>query len=92
MIQKGEKFLKERNVKITRQAHAFKGFPSSYNIEILKLFKPELQIKDAESAIKSKAIDLLTELSGFKIVAALVLVFKKIKQNMTLQIQTQKQK
>ena len=51
---------------------------------------------DAESAIKKKRIDLLSELIGFKFVATLVLVFKKVdskdKQNMTLSIQAQKEK
>ena len=51
---------------------------------------------DAESAIKKKRIDLFSELIGFKFVATLVLVFKKVdskdKQNMTLSIQAQKGK
>ena len=42
-------------------------------------FNPELQLKDTESAIKSKLIGLLTQLRGFKFVTTLVLVFKKIK-------------
>ena len=33
---------------------------------------------DTESAIKSKLIDLFSELIGFKFVATLVLVFKKV--------------
>ena len=41
-------------------------------------FNPELQLKDSESAIKSKLIELLTQLKGFKFVTTLVLVFKKI--------------
>ena len=41
-------------------------------------FNPELQLKDTESAIKSKLIELLTQLEGFKFVTTLVLVFKKI--------------
>ena len=56
----------------------FKGFPSSYNVEILNSFNPELQLKASECAIKSKVIDLLTQLNGFKFAATLVLVFKKI--------------
>ena len=31
----------------------FQGFPSTYNIEILNSFKPELQLKVTESVIKS---------------------------------------
>ena len=39
---------------------------------------PELQLKDTESAIKSKLIELLTQSKGFKLVTTLALVFKKI--------------
>ena len=70
----------EKNIKRTKRVHTFKGFPSFYNVEILDSFKPELQLEDTESAIKSKLIDLLTKLKGFKFVTTLVLVlvFKKI--------------
>ena len=68
----------ENIVKITKWKHVFKGFASSYNIEIFNSFNPELQLKDTESAIKSKLIDLSSELRGFKFVTTLVLVFKKI--------------
>ena len=51
---------------------------------------------DPESAIKNKLIDLFSELIGFKFVATLFLVFKKVdskdKQSMTLSIQAQKEK
>ena len=51
---------------------------------------------DAESAIKKKRIDLFSELIGFKFVATLFLVFKKVdskdKQSMALSIQAQKEK
>ena len=39
-------------MKITKPAHAFKGYAISYDFEIL--FNPELQIKDTESVIKTK--------------------------------------
>ena len=45
---------------------------------MLNSFNPELQLKDTESEIKSKLIELLTQLKGFKFVATLLLVFKKI--------------
>ena len=48
---------KQKNVKITKQKHAFKGSASSYNVEILNSFNHQLQVKDTESAIKSKLID-----------------------------------
>ena len=97
MIQKKfESFWNEKNVKITKQKHTFKGFASSYNVEILNYFNPGLQIKDTSPAIKSHLIDLLTQLKSFKFVTILVLVFKKTeledKKNMALFIQTQKQK
>ena len=39
---------------------------------MLNPFNPELQLKDTESAIKSKLIDLMTQLKGFKFVTTLV--------------------
>ena len=44
---------------------AFKGFASTYNVGILNSFNPELHFKDTESAIKSKLIELLTQLKRF---------------------------
>ena len=75
MKQKREKFLKEKNVKLTKREHAFS---SSYNFEILNSYNPELQLKDTESATKNKLKQLMTELRGFKFVTTLVLVFKKV--------------
>ena len=65
-----------KNVKIIKRANAFKGYASSSNVEILNSFNPELQLKDTESAIKRKLIELLTQLKGFKFVTTLILVFK----------------
>ena len=65
-------------MKITKRAHAFKGYASTYSVEVFNSFKPELQLKDTESAIKSKLIELLSELRGFRFVTTPVLVFKKI--------------
>ena len=47
---------------MTKWKHAFKDFGSSYNVEILNSFNPQLPLKDTESAIKSKLINLLYEL------------------------------
>ena len=47
-------------------------------MEFLNSFNPELQLKDIKSAIKSKLIELSTQLKGFKFVKTLVVVFKKI--------------
>ena len=65
-------------MKITKPAHAFKGFARNYRFEILDFFDLELQIKDAESAIENKIKKLLSQLSRFKFVTILVLMFKKI--------------
>ena len=54
MIQKSENFLNEKTEKITKRAHAFKGYASSYNVEVLNSFDPELQLKYTESTIKNK--------------------------------------
>ena len=73
------KIFKQKNniVKIAKQEHAFKGFVSTYKVEILNSFNPKLQFKDSKSAIKSKLIELFTQLKGFKFVRTLALVFKK---------------
>ena len=75
--KKLENFLNKKKVKITKQAHAFKGYAKSYNLKILNALNPELQLKYIESVIKSKLMELLTQLKGFKFVTTLVLVFKK---------------
>ena len=72
-------FSKNLNwVKITKRANAFKGYTSSYNVEILNFLNPELQIKYIESAIKNKLKIILSELRWFNFVTTLVLVFKNI--------------
>ena len=58
-----------------------KGYASSYKVEILNYFNPELQFKDAESAPKNKLTHLLTQLKGFKFVATLDLVFEKMESD-----------
>ena len=71
----------QKNAKIIKRANAFKGYASSYNVEILNSFNLELQLKDTESSIKNKLIDLLTELKVFRIVSTLVLEFKNIESD-----------
>ena len=75
--KKGENFLDEKNAKITKRTHAYKGYASTYSVEILNSFNPELKLKDTESTIKSKLIDLLSELRWFKFVTISVLELKK---------------
>ena len=76
MIQKIKTHFKRKNLKITKKSHAFKGLSSSYNVEILNSLGPELQLKDSESAIRSKQQKFLFELKGFKFGVALALVLK----------------
>ena len=52
--------MNEKNVKMKKRAHSFKGYGSSYKVEILNSFNPEVQFKHTESAIKSKLIELFT--------------------------------
>ena len=71
--------MNRKSVKITKwREHTFKSYASTYNVEILNSFNSELQLNDTESAIKSKLIELLSQLRGFKFVTTLVLVFKNI--------------
>ena len=70
-----------KKAKITKPSHAYKSYASTYKVDFFNLFNPELQLKDTESAIRSKAKDLLTELKGVKFVMILVLEFKKIESD-----------
>ena len=74
-MQKHWNFLNEKNIKITKRDHAFKGYESTYNVEILNSFHLELQFKDTKSAIKSELTELLTQLKGLKFVTKLFLLF-----------------
>ena len=67
--------------KITKPSRIFKGYASSYNVEVLNSFNPELQLNDTESVITNKLIDLLSELKRFKFVTTIVLEFKKIERD-----------
>ena len=65
MIQKKWKFFKRKKyVKITKRSHAFKGFASPYDVEILNSFDPEPQLKNTESTIKNKFKKMLSELNS----------------------------
>ena len=48
-----------------------------YNVEILNLFDPELQLINTKPVIKNKLKELLSELKKFKIQTKLVLNYKK---------------
>ena len=62
------------NAKMTKQSHAYRGWPSTHNVETLKSFNLELQLKDNESTIKNKLNDWLSELRGLKVVRGLQFV------------------
>ena len=47
-----------------------------YIVEISNSFNPEMQLKDTESAMKSKLIKWLSQLKRFNFVATVALVFK----------------
>ena len=81
MIHKKQKlFERKKYKKKTKGEHAFKSYASTYNVETLNYFNPEIQFKDIESVIKSKIRQLLPQLKSFKFVTTLVLVFKKIER------------
>ena len=69
------------NAKITKRSRTYEVDASTYNVEILKSFDSELQLKGTESTIKNKLKDLLSELRDFKFVTILVLEFKKIESD-----------
>ena len=48
-----------------------------YNVEILNLFYPELQLSNTKPMIKNKLRELLSELKNFKAQTILILGFKK---------------
>ena len=54
MIQTSKHFSNKQNVQITKGAHAFKGYTSNCNSEILNSFNCELQLKDTEFVLKNK--------------------------------------
>ena len=64
--------------KIAKQENTFKGYARTYNVETLNTFNSEVQPKDTESAIKTKLVELLAQVKGFKFVTTLVLLFKPI--------------
>ena len=49
---------------------------STYNVDILIFFNPELQLQDTDSAIRNKVKDVLNDFEGFKFVTTLILELK----------------
>ena len=50
---------------------------SLFNVEILNVFDPELQLTNVKPMIKNKLKELLSELEKFKVQAILFLDYKK---------------
>ena len=63
---------KKKNFKRKKCKNNKRFVASSYNVEILNSFNPDLQLQDTESAIESRLIEILSELRGFKFVRTLV--------------------
>ena len=80
MKQKTLKYFAWKTVKATKRSHGFKGYAKSYNVEIL-IFFFNLELKDTESAIKNKLMNLLIWFKSFKFVTTLILEFKKIESD-----------
>ena len=47
---KKKKHLNEKTVKITKREHAFKSYASTYNVNTLNSFNPDLQLEDTLKA------------------------------------------
>ena len=60
-------YFEQKNMKIAKRAHAFKGYANFCNVKILNYFNSELQLKDTASAIKNKLKYLLFELRKSKL-------------------------
>ena len=58
------------------------------NIYFVRLLNVELKLKDTESAIRDKLIDLLLELQGFQFLTTLIIEFRKIESVDTAQYTT----
>ena len=71
----------KKNAKRPKRSYAYKDYVSTYIVENLNCFNPELQLKYTQYAVKNKLIDLVIELKCFKFVATLVLEFEKIEND-----------
>ena len=80
--KKSRIFFDQKNVKITKQSHALKGYASFDNNEILIILALNYNLKVLNlQKNKNKLIDLASNLRGFKLVTTLVLEFKKIQSD-----------
>ena len=65
-------------VKIMIQSSSFNYCMRVYNIKILNLFGPELQVITTKTIFKNKLKGLLDDLKNFKVQTILVLMNKKL--------------
>ena len=66
-----------KNLKIKKRSHAYKGYVSTDNVDILNAFNAELQLKNTEPAIKTKLKDSLSKLRGFKFMTTVIIELNK---------------
>ena len=59
------------------QSNSFDNIIDHYNVKILNIFDPELQMINTKPLIKSKFKELLSGLKKFKVRTILVLDYKK---------------
>ena len=59
------------------QSNSFDSCIHHYNVEILNIFDPELQLLNTKSMIKNKLKELLAELKKFQVQTILGLDYKK---------------
>ena len=52
--RQSKNFLNEKNVKITKRAHAFKGYASTYNVEIFFTLKYNLKTLNLQSKVSKQ--------------------------------------
>ena len=77
------KLIEEQNLrKVAKSIYKFLTTPDdngihNYNVEILNMFDPELQLINTKPMIKSKSKELLSELKKFQVQTILVLGYKK---------------
>ena len=60
------------------QSNSFDNCVHRYNIEVLNLFDPELQLINSKSMIKNKFKELLSEWKKSEVQTILILHYKKI--------------
>ena len=72
-----DKKMAVKNSKIKKRSHAYKGYVSTDNVDILNAFNAELQLKNTEPAIKTKLKDSLSKLRGFKFMTTVIIELNK---------------